>query len=122
VSGQARTQRARREPARALLVCAMTELNPGSGVAALLGGEQIAVFYLPGESPGIHAIGNYDPIGAANVLSRGIVGDVGGEPVVASPLHKQHFSLVSGRCLEHEAVSVPVYRTLVSDGWVYLVR
>jgi nitrite reductase (NADH) small subunit len=33
--------------------------------------------------------------------------------VVASPLYKQHFSLLTGRCIEDEAVSVPVYRAAV---------
>jgi nitrite reductase (NADH) small subunit len=43
------------------------------------------------------------------VLSRGIVGDLRGELVVASPVYKQHFSLVSGRCLEDPAVRVAVF-------------
>jgi Ferredoxin subunits of nitrite reductase and ring-hydroxylating dioxygenases len=44
------------------------------------------------------------------VLSRGIVGDLKGELVVASPLYKQHFSLASGKCLEDAAASVPTYK------------
>ena len=57
----------------------------------------------------------------ANVLARGIVGDVDGEPVVASPLYKQHFSLKTGACLEEPGVSVPTYRVLVADGHVFLI-
>ena len=44
----------------------------------------------------MYAIGNYDPASDANVLARGIVGDIGGEIVVASPIYKQHFSLRHG--------------------------
>jgi nitrite reductase (NADH) large subunit len=68
----------------------------------------------------VHAIGNHDPASGANVLSRGIVGDIGGEVVVASPIYKQHFSLVTGRCLEEPSLSVPVYLTRVvgSEVWV----
>jgi nitrite reductase (NADH) small subunit len=109
-------------PQRAVLTCPLTELVPWAGVAARLEGAQVAVFYLPGETPDLYAIGNFDPIGQANVLSRGIVGDIGGELVVASPLYKHHFSLATGRCLERDDVAVPVYCALVSDGYLYLVR
>lgn len=93
-------------------VCKVEDLVPGRGVAALIDGQQIALFRLPRGS--IYAIGNHDPFSGANVLSRGIVGDLKGELVVASPIYKQHFSLVSGQCLEKPEVSVPVYpvRTL----------
>lgn len=33
-------------------------------------------------------------------MSRGIIGDLQGERVIASPIYKQHFSLATGRCLE----------------------
>jgi len=69
----------------------------------------------------IHAIGNLDPASGAQVLARGIVGDAGGEPVVASPMYKQHFSLIDGRCLEEPQWSVPVHEARMLDGEV-LVR
>lgn len=87
-----------------------SDLLENSGVCVLIEGVQIAVFYLPTETPGVYALNNWDPIGKANVLYRGIVGDINGELVVASPLYKQHFSLVTGRCLEEEDVCVPVYQ------------
>ncbi len=43
---------------------------------------------------------NQDPFSQAFVMSRGIIGDLQGERVVASPIYKQHFSLATGRCLE----------------------
>lgn len=93
-------------------VCNISDLVPCRGAAALIDGKQVAVFRLPQGS--VYAIGNHDPFSGANVLSRGIVGDLKGEIVVASPIYKQHFSLISGRCLEDASVSVPVYpvRTL----------
>ncbi len=89
-------------------VCRLEDIVPNCGVCALVAGEQVAVFRLDDDR--VFAVGNRDPFSGANVLSRGIVGDLKGELVVASPVYKQHFSLISGRCIEDEAVSVPVYR------------
>jgi len=91
-----------------------------SGVAVLHEGQQIALFYLPDESPNVFAVGNYDPLGCANVMSRGIVGDVNGELVVASPLYKQHFSLRTGVCVEQDEVRIPVYPVRILDEQVVL--
>jgi len=90
-------------------VCKKQDLVEGSGVCALVAGEQVALFYLPKEEPVIYALHNRDPIGKANVLSRGLVGDVGGTLVVASPLYKQHFALQTGACLEDDSQQVAVY-------------
>ncbi|WP_420820233.1 nitrite reductase (NAD(P)H) small subunit [Salinicola peritrichatus] len=48
----------------------------------------------------LYALDNRDPFSGANVIGRGIVGDLGGELVVASPIYKQHFRLRDGQCLE----------------------
>ncbi len=88
--------------------CTVEQLVPGRGVAVLLpGDEQVALFRLPDDS--LYAVGNVDPFGRAAVMSRGLVGDRAGEPTVASPLLKQVFSLIDGRCLSDETVSLPVY-------------
>ncbi|MBB5785122.1 nitrite reductase small subunit NirD [Nonomuraea jabiensis] len=97
-------------------ICDYEAMLPERGVCALVGGEQVAVFRTHDGT--LHALGNRDPFSGAYVLSRGIVGTRKGEPTVASPLHKQVFSLVSGRCLDEEAVSVPVYPVRVADGAV----
>ena len=96
-------------------VCRLEDIVPDAGVCALVAGEQVAVFRI-GES--VHAIGNRDPFSGANVLSRGIVGDLKGELVVASPVFKQHFSLRTGRCVEDANVRVPIYSARVEDGFV----
>lgn len=88
--------------------CTVEQLVPGRGVAVLLpGDEQVALFRLPDDS--LYAVGNVDPFGRAAVMSRGLVGDRAGEPTVASPLLKQVFSLIDGRCLSDGTVSLPVY-------------
>ena len=94
-------------------ICALTDIVPDCGVAALLDGRQIAIFRV---RDAVYVIGNHDPASGANVLARGIVGDLNGEPVVASPIYKQHFSLVSGRCLEEPELSVPAYLARSSAG------
>jgi nitrite reductase (NADH) small subunit len=101
-------------------VCRLERLQPGRGVAALLGARQVALFRT-GETPEgefLYAIDNLDPCSGAAVLSRGIVGDRKGEPVVASPVYKQAFSLVTGRCLDEPDKAVAVYRVRVENGWV----
>ena len=98
-------------------VCSIDDLQPNSGVCVLVDDQQVALFFLPKEET-IYAIQNYDPIGKANVLSRGVIGDIKGEPVVASPLYKQHFSLETGRCLEDESIQVDNYAVRMTDGRV----
>ncbi|MEV0380792.1 nitrite reductase small subunit NirD [Nonomuraea sp. NPDC050643] len=94
-------------------ICGFDALLPERGVCALVDGTQVALFRTyEGE---LHALANLDPFSGAYVLSRGIVGTRKGEPTVASPLHKQVFSLVSGRCLDDVTVSVPVYAVRVGD-------
>lgn len=93
-------------------ICSIDALQPDSGVCALLEGKQIAIFYMP-KIEKIYAIDNFDPFGKANVLSRGLIGDLNGEPVVASPLYKQHFNLETGQCLEDDEVRIAAYSVRV---------
>lgn len=98
-------------------VCGLSDLQPDSGVCALVADRQVALFYLS-KLQRVYAVANFDPIGKANVLSRGMVGDLGGEPMVASPLYKQHFSLQTGRCFEDAGVEIATYPVLVERGRV----
>lgn len=81
-------------------VCSRHDLVPNSGVVARLGDAQVALFYLPEAAQALYAVDNHDPQSGANVIGRGIIGSLNGQPVVAAPLYKQHFSLLDGRCLE----------------------
>lgn len=96
-------------------VCTIDDLVPESGVAVWTDEGPVAVFYLPHRLPALFAISHTDPFSGANVLARGITGDLKGEPVVASPLYKQHFSLRTGVCLEDDSVRVKTYPVLL-DG------
>ncbi len=92
-------------------------LVPGRGAAVLLpNGRQVAVFRTSDDS--VYAVDNIDPFGCAAVMSRGLVGDRAGEPTVASPLLKQVFSLVDGRCLDQPTVGLDTYEVQVRDGLI----
>lgn len=111
------TDRVEISTATALLwraVCRYEKLQPERGVAALLDDVQVALFRT--HSGAVHAIGNIDPFSVGAVLSRGIVGDRGGVATVASPVYKQVFDLVTGRCLDDPRITVPVYPVRVADG------
>lgn len=101
-------------------VCRLGMLQPNRGVAALLpGGAQVAVFRTGHDD--VFALSNVDPFSGTGVLSRGIVGDRGGVPVVMSPLYKQAFDLRTGMCLDDSTVSVAVYPVLRDgDGTVFV--
>jgi nitrite reductase (NADH) small subunit len=98
-------------------VCALEDVIPGTGVAAMVGGEQVALLRTR-DGQSLYAISNFDPFSKAFVLARGIVGDRGGVPKVASPIYKQNFDLLSGRCLDDPKVSLPVYPVRVRAGRV----
>ena len=98
-------------------VCSLDTLIPDVGVRALVGEDQVALFRLSGSGE-VFAIDAFDPFSKAPVLSRGIVGDLNGQLVVASPIFKQHFNLETGACLEDSAVSVRTFAARVVDGRV----
>ena len=88
-------------------VCEVDDILVNTGVCALLEGRHVAVFRLPGEQ--FFAIDNIDPKSGASVLSRGLVGNLGDQLVVASPLYKNHFDLRTGACLEAAEYSVAAH-------------
>ncbi len=97
-------------------VCALDEIVPDTGVCALVGGRQVAVIRFGGDR--LFALDNFDPFSQAFVLSRGIVGDAGGVPKIASPVFKHGFDLRNGRCLDDASVTIPVYDVRVQKGRV----
>ncbi len=97
-------------------VCALEDIVPNTGVAALLGAKQVAIVRV-GDGA-VYAIGNFDPFSKSFVLARGIVGDRGGVPKIASPIYKQSFDLRTGQCLDDPAVAVPSYPARVEGGRV----
>ncbi|GAA0845450.1 nitrite reductase small subunit NirD [Marinobacter szutsaonensis] len=102
------------------VVCMVEDLVPESGIAVWTENGPVAVFYLPHRLPALFAVSHTDPFSGANVLARGITGDLKGEPVVASPLYKQHFSLRTGACLEDDTVSIKTYPVLLDGNRIRL--
>lgn len=104
-------------------LCQESDLVVGSGVCALLESmgrtEQVALFRESVDGP-VYVISNYDPLGDAYVLSRGIIGSIGDKLVVASPLYKQHFCLEDGQCIEDPAVRIPAWPARIVDGQVQI--
>jgi nitrite reductase (NADH) small subunit len=99
-----------------LTVCPLSRIIPNTGVCALVGDQQVAIFRVGDDA--VYAIANYDPFSKAYVLSRGIVGDRQGIPKVASPIYKQNFNLITGECLDDETVRVAVFPVRVVEGQV----
>lgn len=98
-------------------VCTVDDVVPGTGVAALVNGEQVAIVRSP-KGDTFYGLSNFDPFSKAFVIARGIVGDRGGVPKVASPIFKQSFDLRTGVCLDDPAVALTVYPVRVTDGRV----
>lgn len=95
-------------------LCGVADLVEQSGVVAWHEGEQVALFYLPDRSPQLYAVSNRDPQSGANVIGRGIVGFLKGEVVVAAPLYKQHFSLLTGCCQEDPAQALKTWAVRIA--------
>jgi nitrite reductase (NADH) small subunit len=100
-------------------ICHKDDLVKNSGVCALLENkEQIAIFKVKDE---VFTVGNWDPIGEANVLYRGLIGDSKGEIYVASPLYKQRFLLNNGKCLDDETAAIKAYDTRLENDQVQVL-
>jgi len=99
------------------------DLVPGAGIGAKVGGRQVALFWIPELEDRVFAVANYCPFSGVHIIARGIVGDIGGVPVVASPLYKQHFSLLDGHCLEEPNIALETWEVrLQGDEVQVLVR
>jgi nitrite reductase (NADH) small subunit len=98
-------------------VCPLEDIWPNSGVAAMLGGVQIALVRF-GDSSTVYGLSNFDPFSEAFVIARGIVGDRNGRPKIASPIFKQNFDLETGACLDDSTVALTTYPTRVREGRV----
>ena len=97
-------------------VCAVADLEPAWGEAALISGRQVAVFQtVNGE---VFAVANEDPATGANVMARGITGSRGARPTIASPLHKEVYDLETGECLGNPELRLATFGTRVVGGYI----
>ena len=89
-------------------VCTREDLVLNSGVVALVGTTQVALFCVASTSgtPRLFAVDNRDPVSGVNVIGRGLIGSLAGDLVIASPLYKQHYRLEDGTCLEDAALNL----------------
>ena len=104
---------------RWITVCSLDAIAPNTGVNALVGTTQVAIFRI-GETDEVYAIDNFDPFSKAFVMSRGLIGDRQGILKVASPIYKQNFNLKTGDCLDNDTVKLAVYPAQVVDGQVQI--
>jgi nitrite reductase (NADH) large subunit len=91
------------------------------GAAIKYGKTQIAVFNFTSRGEW-YATQNMCPHRREFVLSRGMIGDTGGKPKVACPVHKKTFLLETGQCTsagDHQ-YSVRVFPVKVDGDDVYL--
>ncbi|EML2246496.1 nitrite reductase large subunit NirB [Klebsiella aerogenes] len=98
-------------------ICDLEAIPPQAGIGARLGERQIALFRF-GEQ--VYALDNQEPGSEANVLSRGILGDAGGEPIVISPLYKQRIRLRDGRLYDSGEPSVRAWPVKIEQGKVWV--
>ncbi|WAH52939.1 nitrite reductase large subunit NirB [Pseudescherichia vulneris] len=101
-------------------ICDINEIPANAGMAARLTHQQIALFHLPDHPQQVFALSNHEPNSDANVLARGLVGDVQGEPVVISPLYKQRFRLQDGRNVDDDQSALGVWPVKVEGGRVWV--
>jgi len=111
-----------------IAICKESDLVVNSGICALAPTQtpkqqQLAIFtqQISRQNSQTYVVSNWDPIGKANVISRGIIGSIDEQIVVSSPLYKQHFSLVNGHCIEDSLHRLEAYESRIENG-VLLVK
>ncbi|WP_394129969.1 nitrite reductase small subunit NirD [Shewanella maritima] len=97
-------------------VCDEANLPKGTGIAAWVNGQAVAIFDL-GED-GIYALDNIDPATGVSLLARGLICDMQGELCVASPLYKHHYQLSNGVCVEDAQLVAQPYSIKKQQGKV----
>lgn len=95
-------------------VCALADLEDSWGEAALIKGQQIALFRV-GEHD-VFAVSHADPATRSHVMARGMVGSRGNTHTIASPLHKEVYSLATGECFGRPELQLGTYPVRVVDG------
>ncbi len=81
--------------------------------------KQIAVFNFTREGTW-YACQNLCPHKMEMVLSRGMIGEEQGEPKIACPLHKNTWSLKTGKHLNGDLNTLKTYPVKLDNGFVYI--
>ncbi len=93
-------------------LASVRDVPSDGGIAVKYGETQVAVFHFASRGEW-YATQNLCPHKREMVLARGIVGDQGGAPKVACPLHKKTFDLESGACLSGDALEIATFAVRV---------
>jgi nitrite reductase (NADH) small subunit len=97
-------------------VCAVEELEPAWGEAAMIAGRQVALFRTAAGE--VYAVAQEDPATGAHVMARGITGSRGARPTLASPLHKEVYDLETGECLATPGLRLKTFSTRIVAGYI----
>ncbi|WP_434744930.1 nitrite reductase large subunit NirB [Candidatus Pantoea rara] len=100
-------------------ICTLDAIPPEAGIGARLGSERVALFRF---GDALFALEDREPGSDASVLSRGILGDVGGEPVVISPLYKQRIRLRDGQSLDNPQHQLRCWPVKLEAGQIWLAN
>ncbi len=100
-------------------VARVCDVPDDGGVNVKYGGTQLAIFHFAKEDRW-YASQNVCPHKRDMVLSRGLIGDVGGRPKVACPLHKKTFCLESGDGVSDPELSVLTFPVEIRGEEIYL--
>lgn len=98
-------------------ICGLDEIPEQAGIGARLGRKPIALFRF---GTSVYALDDQEPGSDANVLSRGILGDAAGEPVVISPLYKQRIRLCDGCQVDNGEPAVRAWPVKIENGKVWV--
>ncbi len=100
-------------------VASLDKFPKNGGVCVKYKDKQIAIFNFQRRNEW-YACQNLSPYKMENVLSRGMIGDEGGIPKVACPLHKKTFSLESGENLNGDLDAIATYPVKIENDFVYI--
>lgn len=95
-------------------VCTLGDLEDSWGEAALVNGQQLALFRV-GKNE-VFAVSHADPLTQSHVMARGVVGSRGRTCTITSPLHKEVYSLATGECFGRPELSLETFPVRVVGG------
>jgi nitrite reductase (NADH) large subunit len=100
-------------------LASVEDVPEDGGIAVRYGDAQIALYHFASRGEW-HATQNICPHKRQMVLARGILGDQGGVPKVACPLHKKTFDLRTGACLSGESLEIATFPVRVEGRDVFV--
>ncbi|WP_299098282.1 nitrite reductase small subunit NirD [uncultured Winogradskyella sp.] len=100
-------------------VASVNDFPTDGGACVKYKDKQIAVYNFK-RTNSWYACQNLCPHKLEMVLSRGMIGDQGGIPKVACPMHKKTFSLETGENLNGDLGAIATYPVKIENNIVYI--